>query len=304
MAVQIRKQDKTVEAALRRIAGVLIGEAIAAIDAVDMPFDRRVHEVRQATKKLRALIRLVRPAFDRFALVNASLRDLARSLSGARDAQVMIDTVDDLFEDHPDELAGIDLEAIRSALAPQPAVADDQIALADARTQLVTLRAEARRWSLGQEGWAAVEGGLRATYRKARRLMRKLERHGDAGTSHDWRKHVKYHGQHIRLIEAMAPDALHDRAHRLHKLGDLLGRRHDLDVLVLAMAAHPETFGGIAAARRIDALVRHRIRRLDKRARKLGEPLFERTPGRMMRHWAAEWRDWREDEARVAELAS
>jgi len=300
MAVHFRKQDKTVEAALRRIAGLLIGEGIAAIDAADMPFDRRVHEVRQATKKLRALIRLVRPDFDRFDAVNATLRDLARSLSGARDAQVMIDTVDDLFEDHPDELAGIDLEAIRIALAPQPAVAGDGAMLADVRKQLVTLRAASRRWTLGREGWVAIEGGLRATYRKARRLMRQAERHGDAGASHDWRKHVKYHGQHIRLIEAMAPDGLHDRAHRLHKLGDLLGRRHDLDVLVATMAAHPEHFGGIAAARRIDALVRHRIRRLDKRARKLGEPLFERKPGRMIRHWAAEWRDWREDEALVA----
>src|SRR4051794_1115605 len=59
-----------------------------------------VHDARKRLKKTRALARLVRPALkpNAFRARNRELRDTGRSLSGARDAEVMVETVEDLAE--------------------------------------------------------------------------------------------------------------------------------------------------------------------------------------------------------------
>ena len=57
-----------------------------------------VHETRKALKRLRALLRLIRPAIgdDAFRHENAQLRDIGLSLSGARDRHVLLETVNKL----------------------------------------------------------------------------------------------------------------------------------------------------------------------------------------------------------------
>ena len=57
-----------------------------------------VHETRKALKRLRALLRLVRPAIgeDAFKRENAQLREIGLSLSGARDRHVLLETVNKL----------------------------------------------------------------------------------------------------------------------------------------------------------------------------------------------------------------
>ena len=57
-----------------------------------------VHETRKALKRLRALLRLVRPAMgdDVFKQENAQLREIGLSLSGARDRHVLLETVNKL----------------------------------------------------------------------------------------------------------------------------------------------------------------------------------------------------------------
>src|SRR3954449_13245012 len=62
-----------------------------------------VHDARKRIKKTRALLRLARPAMTRgaFQRRNRTLRDTARGLSGARDADVMAETVSDLAERYP-----------------------------------------------------------------------------------------------------------------------------------------------------------------------------------------------------------
>src|SRR3954465_9315173 len=65
--------------------------------------ERDVHEARKRLKKTRALLRLTRPAMKpkAFRARNRALRDAGRELSGARDAEVMVETVEDLAERFP-----------------------------------------------------------------------------------------------------------------------------------------------------------------------------------------------------------
>ena len=87
-------------AGLRR---VILGQLDHAIELLEHYGDdggaideRTVHELRKTLKRLRALVRLLRDPLGRkrFARENAALRDCARGLAGARDAEVMVDTLD------------------------------------------------------------------------------------------------------------------------------------------------------------------------------------------------------------------
>ena len=79
-----------------------------------------VHEARKSLKRLRALLRLVRPAVGEkaFKAENAFLRDIANSLSGARDQFVLAQTLKKLAAD--------------AQLKPQTLIDDVQQRIADA----------------------------------------------------------------------------------------------------------------------------------------------------------------------------
>lgn len=64
MSFSFRRSDGSVEAAVRRIAVRQIDRALEQIEAPDLEQAARVHEARKRCKKLRGLIRLVRPVFD------------------------------------------------------------------------------------------------------------------------------------------------------------------------------------------------------------------------------------------------
>src|SRR3954468_16498217 len=84
---------------LRRVARQQLDAAADGLDRPDDPVEA-VHDARKRLKKTRALLRLARPAMraDAFRAYQRELRDQGRALSGARDADVMVETVDALAE--------------------------------------------------------------------------------------------------------------------------------------------------------------------------------------------------------------
>ena len=94
MPFAILPEDATVEAALRRIAREEAEGALSEVRGTG-PLAPRVHAMRKAVKKLRGLLRLVRPVFSDAKAENEVLRDalelvqpkkrLLRSLSPVRD---------------------------------------------------------------------------------------------------------------------------------------------------------------------------------------------------------------------------
>src|SRR4051794_11864935 len=94
--------DEPVEKRFRDIALSQIDAALEAIDRPDEGGRSAVHEVRRRCKKLRGLLRLVRPAFDQFGHENGAIRDAAATLSSARDAEVQRLTIISLAEGSDD----------------------------------------------------------------------------------------------------------------------------------------------------------------------------------------------------------
>ncbi|MBD3675179.1 MAG: CHAD domain-containing protein [Planctomycetaceae bacterium] len=95
MAYRLR-QSKSVQTSLRKVATEQIDKAIDEINDADLDAHETVHQVRKRCKKLRGLIRLVRPVFDDYQDENTCFRDAARALSDIRDAQSQLECLDDL----------------------------------------------------------------------------------------------------------------------------------------------------------------------------------------------------------------
>ena len=96
------------ETAFRAIALDQLDEALSDLDNPDRDGRSVVHEARRRCKKLRGLLRLVRPVFPEFARENAAIRDAAALLSHLRDAEVLHQTVAELVEwRHDDALVRI-----------------------------------------------------------------------------------------------------------------------------------------------------------------------------------------------------
>jgi hypothetical protein len=136
----------------RRIALGQIDLALEQLQDGDRRQRRAVHETRKALKRLRALLRLLEPQLDprTFARENAAVRDTARRLAGAREAEVMLGTFDALVARHPNKLAGRKgVARLRRELAREREQAlGDELARAQAIVELRALRVRVEAWQL------------------------------------------------------------------------------------------------------------------------------------------------------------
>jgi hypothetical protein len=295
-APRFQKKDASVEAGFRRIAIEEIDTALAIIEAKTLASAEKIHKVRRQVKAIRALLRLVRGSFGRFRKENSAFRDIARALSGSRDARVMLDTFD-VITHRPDARHSRGFVATRGRLVAgcgDQAGAD--LLLAKAKVELRAARERARSWRLSEDGWAALSDGLERTYAHARETMRASLLTGDAEASHEWRKGVKYLGGQARLLRRMKPDRLQVEIKAATRLGDLLGARHDIDLFLDTMAQAPARFGDIVTVTQLAGLARLRLARLDRQSQRLGEKLLAEKPEKLAGRWGDWWRSWRDDD--------
>lgn len=292
MAYYFRRQDKSVRKAVHRIAREQIDEAVSAIGELGQA--KAVHEVRKRCKNLRALIRLVGPAFNDCQTENFALRDLARAISAARDAKVVRDTCDLLVRgcNGPGERrALLDMKrqlAERAALRVSPGEIADGLALA--REQLHDARDRVGDWKLTEHGWHAIEGGLKRTYRHARNAAASAGSDPLPGNFHELRKQVKYHAGHCRLLVRISPGMMRSRRRTGERIAQDLGEHHDLEVLMQHLAAEPAEGAELAFS-----LARARQARLEARAMPLAARLLAQRPRALSRELHSLWVHWRKD---------
>ena len=252
-----------------------------------------VHETRKALKRLRALLRLLAGELgeERFAHENAVLRDVARRLSGARDAEVMLATLDALIERHPRRLSqrgGV--RRLRERLAierrrMQGETLGDSLTLARALGELRAFHARAALWSLGErDGIELVAADLRRLYGQGRRRGRRAARRRgrDARAMHEWRKRVK----DLRYVaETLGRKGI---ARRADELGETLGEDHDLAALEQWIRANAgrgprSQRTGRSTRKLLLALIAKRRRKLQRRALRDGRRLYRAKPGEFVR---------------------
>ncbi|GGC08998.1 CHAD domain-containing protein [Novosphingobium endophyticum] len=299
MAYRFRLKDDTVAGAARRIAREQIGGAIGAIEGKDAAV--AVHEVRKCCKKMRALVRLVRPVFPDYAQENADFRDIARALSGSRDVKVLLDTIDLLTQGAPEAAkTGLFAPLRRQLARDQAQQAPKGMAsthLDEARKRLEKALERSKDWSLQGEGWDALGGGLRRILRKARKAERAVHSEPSAANYHELRKLMKYHWYHTRLLVPLWPATMRPCAAELSRLADMLGLHHDICVLEEWLGAMPPSTERFDAVEAMLALARERRKQLERDIAPLVARSLAEKPQARVDHWGALWAIWRREAA-------
>ncbi|MCW7544097.1 CHAD domain-containing protein [Aurantimonas litoralis] len=240
------------DAEFRRIAGEQLRRAERVLVAADGDPNAAVHEARKRLKKLRGLTRLVRDARPAFhAKENARYRDLARSLSGARDSGALVEALDRLADHYGAEVAPAVFEHVRSELMARREAAttrDLGSAIEAAARSLGAARHKLDGFVIAPKDRAGdaatiIAEGFARTHDRARSALATARKEGDDEALHELRKRVKYHWMHLRLIAPLWPDAIAPLTKAAKAIADGLGLDHDYSVMRQEIAATPEAFG-------------------------------------------------------------
>lgn len=249
--------------AAQALCRTALGQLDHALASVARDTPRGVHEARKACKRLRSLLRLMRPALgETYRTQNLRLRDAGRALSARRDAAVLRATARSL---------GV---GMHSGMPPQRSGG------ATAARAVKLLQAQRRaigRWPPDALTREALDEALIEGYRRARRAGERARHPPRAEVLHEWRKQVKHHRFHCEAVAALWPQLLR-RARALDGLGETLGRHHDLEVLAQELQRHPQRFDGPATVLRAARRVRGEQERVAARVLRSGTKLFGPGP--------------------------
>jgi CHAD domain-containing protein len=295
MAYKLEPGETEAEA-IRRCGREQLELAITKLsdEVTDDPVEA-VHDARKALKKERSLLRLARGTFKPGARrrLNASLRDAGQRLSDARDAEVMIEAVEDLSSRYAGQLPVASFEALKQHLEERAATARGSLAVAgEVAEELKSLRSGVDEWPLRRDGWAAFAGGLERCYRRGRHGYRLATREPTTENLHEWRKRVKDLWYHVRLLEPLSPGTLQGYAEEAHELSDLLGDDHDLAVLRETLVADAGAVASIPDLDSLLALIEQRQQQLQAEAMQVGARVYAEKPKafrRRMRAYRTVW---------------
>jgi CHAD domain-containing protein len=313
--------DEALAGGLRRMALEQADVVIGGLADADQGDARRaVHEARKAIKRLRTIVRLLEGQLGRRSSTREhnALGAAAALLAGARDAEVMLNTLEGLLARHPGRLAGkAGVASLRLQLAHDRDQAERRVLEPGNRLrvgdELRLFRGRAAGWQLLERpGTGAVEDGLSRVYRQGRKRFRRAagKRGGRMRTMHQWRKRVKDLRYSAEALQHEMPAARTSRkgsgraataraeakwlrrlARRADALGEVLGEEHDLAVLGEWIAAAGAGAGaGRASRRRLLKLIARRRRKLRRRALRAGRELYGRKPARFVGRAAKAYR--------------
>ena len=292
------KADEPVADGIKRVILEEIEKAEAMLRQEGEERDAGIHDARKAFKKIRAVLRLVRRDLgSTYRHENAWFRDSARGLSDLRDAQAVLESFDKLQKAFPDEMKAKGFGEIRLALARRRTrIGDndgDLVRNAErVRETLQDVHQRVAAWDLKRTGFAAVGPGLRATYGRGRRARVEAFRSPSDQAFHDWRKRVKYHWYHMRLLQDSWPPMMKTYRGLLKELAEILGDDHDLVVVKQVIAEpdfdlHDKTIVSDCAR-----LIDQRQGQLRAAARRLGDRVYAEKPKCFSTRIGSYWRTW------------
>ncbi len=270
-------------------------------------FGEAVHAARKSTKKIRALLRLVRFEIGEkvYRFENKEMRDTARLLSGVRSAAVMVNALEDLellygsfLADGTFEEAHERLEANRDRVETR-AMEDPELVprvvanleRAHSRYSSWPTDSHAREvYGTGiRDRYASIGPGLKATYRRGRSEMVMAYRNPTPGNFHLWRKRVKYLKHQMEIITPLWPEVVLGMVITLDRMAELLGEDHDLVELLDSLTDRPELCPNPMERSLLRALAEQRRSDVQTASRILGRRIYAESPAGLKGRFGAYW---------------
>lgn len=266
-------------------------EASAWLVSRTAPLERRVHLTRRSIKRLRAMLRLLKPSYgQKITPINAALRDAARALSGARDAAVVRQTLNKLRKKAATRAENDAIEKLLS-LFPEEKAAPPGHAMGEAKSLIATARRVLATLHL-HENHALTNNiieGYVAIYRKGQKGLHASEENPTTDGLHEWRKAVQDRRYAAQLFRADWPEAGEAPAKALGTLSDHLGVDHDLAMVAdfLEQVGEDEQLDFVECRALLTLVNRERVKRREK-AFALGHELYGSKTGKIRK----KWNDW------------
>jgi CHAD domain-containing protein len=273
------RANETIEHGSSRIAAKLVRRIINGL--ADEKADRQVaiHNARKDCKRVRALLRLIKPAIgDFYASENAFFRDAADQLSAIRDSDAMIEALEALRRDSGGKLSEATLVAARVKLGVdhmESLGTKEQFSVIE---QMCLAHQRVSQWACSGKQWKAAKLGFNCTYRHGLHTLKVAHRTRTNTDLHQWRKYVKYHGYQMQLMQRHWKGNASKRIKQLDRLSELLGHDHDLAVMQHRLVAQPDCHTS-KEAHSVDRLlksIKQRRKRLQAKAFKLGKRLYRK----------------------------
>jgi len=293
------KGDRPLKRSVRKIAQRLIDESLDKL-AVTAPSERdeAIHDARKALKKVRSLLRLIRPAISKsdYRDENQRFRDAGLPLTQARDLKILIESFDTVVkESFPNGDVPESLQEVRRSASEQLYREHDRLE-SDAEIesisyQLKEARDDVRKWARVPDRWRTLSRGLKATYRQTLDARDEAEKNQTAETCHEWRKQVRYLRYQLDLLRFLNPDRLKSLSSDVDRVNKLLGSARDLTLLEKHLA---EQFALDAALTdRLKMVIDRRRQEATTEACRLAEELFVVSPDVFVNALKSDWKNAR-----------
>jgi len=297
------RSGESVERGTQRIALEQLNRAIHELNDPELGSAEAVHQARKRLKKLRGLLRLVRPAIGRAAYqrYNKQFRDLGRALSGVRDADVMLQTLAELQEDMKACGEDADLSGLRRDLVARHERVITSTHGQDLETRKAAVSAELEdacdgieNWELAANEFEALGPGLEEYYCRGRKALAKARNKPGDTPFHELRKRVKDHWYHVRLLRNTWPALMKAYTGEMKRLSDLLGDDHDLAVFRQALDRVADHSLSAASRSALLASIAQRQQDLRDEAVCLGRRVYADNPKSFRKRIGVGWRVWRQ----------
>ena len=286
--------DEPLRTGLVRVADGLIQNAV---DRIRYPTSDRaedVHLVRVTIKRLRALLRLIRPVISEtvFDRENARLKKAGWRLSSVRDSDVARQTLAT-----PPDSSGRLRDAVAAVLAGFNSDGESEVEISKATNEIEldleqTSRSLHRIRISGRE-WEAIGPGLREVYRQCRKRMRSALGQGDDVAFHKWRIRVKNLFYELQMLQPVWPERLVKMVADLQQLEEKLGADHDIVVLKQSLRKTPDAFGGAETVEQVVGPLDEKSKKLRREAELLGKAIFDQTSRQFICELGQHWSEWR-----------
>jgi CHAD domain-containing protein len=295
------KADESLRKSLRQIVRKQLGNALKELtEPHPGPRDEVVHDTRKALKRVRAVLRLVRPVLGEkaFQRENTCFRDAARPLTEVRDARILVETLDKLIEHFKEQIAGHSFNGVRKSLQGhlrkvRKRVLDEQNAFAAVAETIRRERDGVKGWMKVPNRWRSVGLGLRETHRGAKDGFKVAKADPTDEKLHEWRKQVKYLFYQQEILRPLWTERIDEMVHEVNQVGDLLGDDHDLVVLRQILNDRSEKLGDDRDRETLLALLDRRREEVQREVMLLGERFFQDKVRDFATRFSGYWKTWR-----------
>lgn len=270
-------------------------------------FSEAVHESRKSTKRVRAVLRLVRDEVgDKiYEFEDTWMRDTGRMIAPVRDSFAIVDSFDVLHRIYGHLLVDGALEEVRDHLVSrrdrlENRVMEDPHLVSGVVERLEKAHGRYSNWATEASGrtvyaggirdeFSAIRPGFKRTYERGRKQMVHAYKAPSPHNFHEWRKNVKYLRHQMEVMTPLWPEVVVGMAITFERVGEMIGQDHDLSILLDLLENDPNVCPDPIERSLIRALAGQRRSDLQVAARVLGRRVFTEDPesltGRLEVYW-------------------